>query len=675
MSEVDDLMAQILAGGQSQKKVQKTNSFLIDIIRRVLRGGLGAILLFAITMMCAVLLRKYLMRFHVYTTKMEVMIMKEKDGNKNGSVATEVMGEITGWRTTYNKLDEIRIMRSRSVVDRMIRTCGYLDSAYVRKQRDLGRELSTADSLDIYDGCLKEYTNAITISYDEKLGGKTSLLDFKVNGYKGRSKKIMIELVNAYNAYTIDYVNQSYDVTLYFLGQAIDSVRNELNKLDDFDGNYSTKNMIIDLGQQSQVYLGYDKDREVELKNMQLQRQLLRIIRNYMADMGKDYTIVPANTGIDDAQINTIVLAFNDLVLRRSNFLTSMGEDAMRVQTITNQIEEQRKAIIVSIDKLTESFDIRLAKFEQNQEESNARLLTMPEKRLVKDYIERERSIISPMYQRLQQKYTETLIAKASEQAPARIVTAPYVHESLLFGDTKKFYMIALTLGGILAFVFMWKLELPERELEVEDILAKTILPIWGILPDANDIHLFGPAMKALMTRIEMENAHIILITSGYAHEGKTYFMNQIVEYFVDNEIDFEFYFWQDIENAKNIAREDPYKSLSDVEDLKQIIERTKGTGKYVIIDGGSYHENPELPIISRESDATIYIIRAEHSSITSLDFANYAVQEKILYNGALVISQARINEEYNVSFGSFDYEVPSGFGVIKNIVKRSFKG
>lgn len=673
MSEIDDMMSQILSEDHPKKNSNTTNDIIIDIFRRIIKGLPGAIILFLLSFLCAYILRNYLSVFHNYTTKMEVMIVKEKDGNKQGSISAEVMGGITGWQTTYNKMDETRIMRSRVVVDRLIRNCHYLDSLYAKKEKELRHKLSHKDSTEVYESCIKTYTDAIQISWDEKLGNKTSLIDFSVEGFRGHSKKMLVELVNAYNAYSLEYACQCYDVTLRLLAHSIDSVRNELNKLDDFDEKYSTKNMVIDLSRQSDVYLNYDKDKEVELKNMQLQRQLLRIIRNYMADMGKKYTIVPANTGIDDQQINKIVIAFNELVMKRSDYLTSMGEDAMRVKTITNQIEDQRKAIIVSIDKLTEAFDIRLAKYQANQEESQERLQTMPEKKLVKDYLQRERDIVTPLYERLQQKYTETLIAKASEQYPARIVTPPYVQESLLFSNAKSYYMIAFFLGLILAIIYLWNLQLPERELEVEDILAKCALHIWGILPDVKMLDKFGPAMKSLMTRIEMENAHIILITSGYSHEGKSFFMNQMIEYLIENELEFEFYFWEDIENAKNMAREDPYKSLTEVEDLKQIISRNKGNGKYIIIDAGSYHENPELPILSREADATIYTIRAQHSPLSSLDFCNFAVAEKILFNGAVVVCQAPVNSEHDVSFGNFDYETFSSVGMLKTVVKKAF--
>ena len=54
-----------------------------------------------------------------------------------------------------------------------------------------------------------------------------------------------------------------------------------------------------------------------------------------------------------------------------------------------------------------------------------------------------------------------------------------------------------------------------------------------------------------------------------------------------------------------------------------------------------------------------------------SLDFCNYAVEENLISNGAVVICQAPVNKDYEVSFGSFDYEVPSGIGVIKNILRK----
>jgi uncharacterized protein involved in exopolysaccharide biosynthesis len=136
--------------------------------------------------------------------------------------------------------------------------------------------------------------------------------------------------------------------------------------------------------------------------------------------------------------------------MRRSNFLTSMGEDAMRVQTITNQIEDQRQALIISIDKLTQSFNIRKKKFENDLEESSIRLEKMPHKRITLDQIQRERSIKTPLYKLLQEKYTETLIAKSAEQDQARIITYPYTEESKMFENPKKLYILGLVLGLIL---------------------------------------------------------------------------------------------------------------------------------------------------------------------------------------------------------------------------------
>ena len=91
----------------------------------------------------------------------------------------------------------------------------------------------------------------------------------------------------------------------------------------------------------------------------------------------------------------------------------------------------------------------------------------------------------------------------------------------------------------------------------------------------------------------------------------------------------------------------------------------------FTIVDAGSYHENPDLPLLSRESDHTIFCIRAEHSRMASLDFVNYAVKENLLFNGAVVVTEALVDSKNAVNFGSFDYIVPSGFAAIKSSIRR----
>lgn len=665
-SELDDMLTSLMVASNNEtKQPQSSGSFVVNVFRRLYKGGVGALLLIFITLIAAYFIQRYLNHFRSYTTSMEVMLMKEKDGGRNSNITSEIVGGITGWHTTTNKYDELHIMLSRPVLYRMLKNTSQLDSALFRQFKVLDRRPTYADTLELVDKLTREFNKAVSISYTD--GGPTnkaitSILTISIKGYQGRSKKILNGIVEAYNANTRAYNNMCYANTLRFLDYCIDSVRQEINRLDNYEVNFSESNFVVNLSQQSNVYLNIDRGYEVEARNMQLQKQLLQIIRQYMIDMGGDYRVVPANTGIDDDQINKIVLQFNDLVMRRSNFMTSMGQDAMRVQTITNQIEDQRQAIIISIDKLSQALDIRLLQAAQNLKDSNERLLKMPRKQLVKDYIQRERSIITPLYTLLQQKRTETLIAQATEQDQARIITPPYVTEAVLFASAKKFYLLALLIGFLLAFIYLYKLELPEQNLSVEDVLARCLIPVWGVLPNdgekqdsKRDQEHYSTALHALLTRIEMSQSHLLLITSGYTQEGKSHFTLHLAQLLANQNKKYELFDWHTTPDLLDIIK----------------AQKEKDSDTYTLIDAGSFHENPDLPLLSRESEATIYCVRAEHSRMAALDFVNYAVNEQLLFNGAVVVTEALTDSKNAVNFGSFDYIVPSGFAAIKSSIRR----
>lgn len=662
-SEIDEILSSLLEESKEPKQPQNSDNFVVNVFRRIYKGGIGAILLILVTLISAYVINRYLMKFHTITTSMEVVLMKERNGGRNSNITSEIVGRITGWHTTTNKHDEMRIMLSRPVLYRMLLDTHELDSALTREFKGLDILPTRTDTLTMIDRKTKEFSEAVEISYTDEntTSPSTSILSLTIRGYRGRSKKILNGIIESYNANTRAYNNMCYANTLRFLDYCIDSVRQEINQLDNYEVNFSEKNFVVNLNQQSNSYLSIDRNNEENVRNMQLQQQLLQIIRQYMIDMGDEYRVVPANTGIDDEQINKIVLQFNDLVMRRSNFMTSMGQDAMRVQTITNQIEDQRHAIIISIDKLSQSIDIRLNQATQDLQESNDRLLRLPRKQLVMSYIERERSIITPLYTQLQQKRTETLIAQATEQNQARIITPPYVTESSLFPNKKLFYVIAILLGLALAFLYLYKLDLPEQNLSVEDVLAKCAVPVWGILPNdgKNDSSQqefrYSTALHSLLTRIEMSGTHLLLITSGYEKEGKSHFTEHLAQLLEQQQKPYEIFHWQETPELLDIIKE----------------RNGRNTDVYTLIDAGSFHENPDMPLLSREAENTIYCIRAEHSRMASLDFVNYAVKEELLFNGAVVVTEALVDSKNAVNFGSFDYIVPSGFAAIKSSIRR----
>ncbi len=630
MNELDELLNVLEIDSVKRRNLHQTNVF-ITMLRRIRYGWLGALLIFLVSIALAWLLHFPLSKVQKSITKMDVMFIKEREGNQNNNVSSEIIGQITGWRTTTNKYDEIAIMMSKPVIERMLRKTQLYDNVIRQKRLDSGISLTKKDSTKEMRNLIDGYLDKTDVTYDEPVNGKrNSIFELSMQGDYEENKNALKGIVDAYNSLTREYNDVSYVKTIKFLTHCIDSIDGELRKIDAYDESFSEGNFIIDVEKQTNTYLDVNKGDESDVRNMQLQRELLKIIRKYMADMGHNYVVVPANTGIDDAQINRIVIQFNDLVMRRSNFLTSMGEDAMRVQTITNQIEDQRQAIIVSIDKLTQAFDIRLKKYEDNKKVSEGRLAGMPRKKIIKDQIRRERDIIMPLYTMLQRKRIETIIARSAEQDLARIITPPYQVEQKLFKTPKIIYLTGVLLGLILAIVYLYLIKIPNEKVTIDDIIKSCDLPLWGLLPNGEKHNSYYKAMESLLTRIKMSGAKQILITSGYEKEGKTFLKNS----------------------------------------LMQILE-DKGVKDIKVIEEGSYHENPDIPEISNYTELTIYCIRPNYSLMRSIDFANYAKDEKLLKNGVVVATCADVNDTLPINFGSFDYEAPKGLKALKMIANK----
>lgn len=631
MSEIDELL-EVLGDQNRGRRSQRQQNIFTAILRRLWHGSLGAITLFLLCVWMAWLIHFPLSTIRQSTTKMEVIINKEREGNRNNNISYEIVGRITGWSTTTNKYDEVAIMMSRPVVERMLRQRNIIDSIIVEKAKVIGHILSKEDSIELISSLTEEYVNKIEVSYsDPKNGQKNSIITVSIGGSGEDKNQMLTSLVSAYNSYTRDFNNQCYQRTINFLKQNIDSIRRELDRIDLYDETFSEANFIVDMGQQSDTYLSIDRSDESDVRDIQLQRELLKIIRKYMTDMGQEYVVVPANTGIDDSQINRIVIQFNDLVMRRSNYLTSMGEDAMRVKTITNQIEDQRQAIIVSVDKLTQAFDIRLAKYEKNKRESEDRLMKMPRKRIVKDKIARERAIITPLYTLLQQKLIETIIAWSAEQDQARIVTPPYSVDTSLLKSAKNIYLFGILLGIILAVIYLWCIDIPVEKVSLDDVLKDCPLPVWGILPNKDKRQeQYQIGLESVITRIKMSGAKKLLMACGY--------------------------------------EEDATPSL--VEDFMERI-REHGLTDITLTDAGDYHSNPKLPELSRQADATLYVVSAGVSRMRSLDFINYALDEGLLKDGAVIVTNAKTNKKLPINFGAFDYEVPGGFNAVKSRAKK----
>lgn len=717
MDKLDTLIAQVEASLQKENKKGSSLS-LKKLWTKLKHKWIIMLILLLLPLAAAWIYTRF--ATPKYRSSIEIMINKERESNRNNSVTSEILGQITGWQTTSNLQDEIKIINSEAVIGAMVRRLGlntrYYDDSERFNRKELAYEASpvllTIDSsllmneafsigvqiedehsfritrLESADGGLTPEEEKQVFAFNVPIQLKNISTNFSlkaVHPEKGRNihiesqtiadvalrfggqldfstnstrsgvkssvivismnnstpeyaRKFLSELVNQYNIETRAYNDMCYEQALNFLDACADSIRTQLEAIDAEDREFSDQNFIVDIAQQSSRYLDVDKEIKDNLADCRMQLQLLHIIRQYMQDMGSDYRVVPANIGVSDPQMNTVVLKFNDLVLRRSNFLTSMGDDAMRVKTINNQIDDMKKTIILSADKLSEAYRTKEKEHAYQLRISNERLATMPGKRTGIERIAREREIVAPLYKLLQQKRAETLIARAAEQDIARVIVPPITAKNPVWPNKQIIAFIALMAGLFLALFYFIVSKAPKEELSIEDIVKNVSFPIWGVLPSDKRQKDFNNALESIFVRISMGGHRTVLVTSSNTEEGKTTIataLSHLME-----------------KKGKKVLLLTEEKET----DLSAAIKRyEKDNYDYIVIDGGAYHNQPSVPLLSQQADVSLYVIRMGFSQASAIDFAEYARQEGILMRAAVVINDADTPENL-VSFGGFDY-------------------
>ena len=110
----------------------------------------------------------------------------------------------------------------------------------------------------------------------------------------------------------------------------------------------------------------------------------------------------------------------------------------------------------------------------------------LPSKRLNLAEIEREQSVIEPLYVLLQKKREETMLAIIAEPDIARVVEYAENNSAFVGPNRRKTYLLALVLGLVFPIGIAYVLLLLKTKITTpDDISTRTNIPVIGIIPQS----------------------------------------------------------------------------------------------------------------------------------------------------------------------------------------------
>lgn len=351
-----------------------------------------------------------------------------------------------------------------------------------------------------------------------------------------RAEDIVRLLIDEYNLDGINDRTLIAENTENFINERINGILKELTVLDSSTQDFKASNFLTDIDSESR--LAVNTSSELEQVALDLSTQLKLV--EYMSDFinNKDNELIPTNLGLSNMSLNQSTILYNEILLERKRLLRGANSENPTIINLNSQLQDLKRSISQSLSNLESSLTISLNDVRRQANRLSSKITDIPkQQRQLKD-IERQQQIVETLYLYLLEKREENAITLAVKSPKAKIIDPPYGSYNPVWPKRTIVYLIALTLGIIVPFMFLNLYFLLDNKVKnIEDIESVISAPILGDIPMSKNIDKFlmkndgsplNEALRVFRTQIDFvlsknKNASKnIFISSTMEGEGKT---------------------------------------------------------------------------------------------------------------------------------------------------------
>lgn len=537
-----------------------------------------------------------------------------------------------------------------------------------------------------------------------------------------RAEDILNTLIRVVNEDNRDYKNQATQNTISFIDQRLSVISSELGAAETDYKNYQSSRIAINLESQTELAVKGDMDYQKQLTEVQLQLRILDMITSYLSEAAPgEYKVIPANVGVSDAGLITIINNYNSLVTERNRMIANSSESNPRVLSMQHQLDDSKNAIELSVNNLLKVYKIREKELQRALGNSQRKMAEIPQQQFELQQLSRRMEVIEPLFQLLQQKREEAQMIMFSSTDDLRVIESAFGSNRPLYPNNSMIILFALILGCCIPPVYvLFKFTLNNKVITKHDIEERINAPIIATLPkNENKKYALIPqnghdssseSFRMLRSNIQhLEGAKVIQVTSSVFGEGKSYVAsnlalsiaytgrkvilvgmdlrkpalykifpgvrpkpkNNVVGFLTGKCVKLGFA----IENSgvcdtldvlmSGPVPPNPTEILS-FDKQKELIEKLRERYDYVIIDSAPYLLVSDSMLINSYVDATMYIIRAEFTDMRLFNEINETIGSKfkpmknayIVLNG-LDLASGKFRYEYGNHYG---YSIQQGY-------------
>ncbi|MCH5238629.1 MAG: polysaccharide biosynthesis tyrosine autokinase [Muribaculaceae bacterium] len=338
-----------------------------------------------------------------------------------------------------------------------------------------------------------------------------------------RAVDILNYVLLVYNQDWLEDKNRITNATSRFIDERLRIIQSELGNVDETIADYLRQSGTPDLTATLTAQLGLTSTMEqnyIATNNDLIMATYMKEFLNSHKDIT---TVLPANLGMDNRELNVQITTFNDMLLERNNILSNSSEDNPLVQNLDRQLTQMRAAIENSIDNQIEALKNALENIRKEIDRMNTNMANTPGDNLPLLSEERQQKVKEALYLFLLQRREENELTQKYTSDNFRLITPPVGPLKPVSPRKGLIIIVAVILGIGIPVIVLYYLEITDNTIRNKQDFGLLKPTFVGEIPQVGKKH----NIKVLTEKLQMRKKRDEQPPLAVVEEGKRDTVNE----------------------------------------------------------------------------------------------------------------------------------------------------
>ncbi len=294
------------------------------------------------------------------------------------------------------------------------------------------------------------FVNQLSVTHDDGI-----LTLVMRDGNAQRLADILNTLVIKYNEEAIREKNRVAVNTAKFIEERLLIIEEELGGVEGNLARFQRSNQLMDVDEAALNYLTESRTFNNEIVEIETRMSLASHLRDYILESETDFQMIPANTGLDDPNLERAINQYNELLMRRDELIAASSKESPAVKKMEQSMVLQRNDVLGLIQNLQNSLKIARNDLAKREDASIRKYAAMPAKAREMVEIERQQSIKEALYVFLLNKREENALSQAMADDNIRAIDPAVAWYSPSYPNKKKVALLSLLVGLLVPVVIL----------------------------------------------------------------------------------------------------------------------------------------------------------------------------------------------------------------------------